>query len=280
MTKQVVAITGASNGMGLAAAKLFAQKGWIVYGGARRVEKIPASDTIHALKLDVTDTASNHNFIEQILAAEGQIDVLINNAGYGESGPVEDITLANARTQFETNFFGAVELAQLVLPTMRAQKSGRIINISSIGGDIYTPLGAYYHATKAALQQWSDTLDIEIAPFGVRSIIIQPGGTESSWGDIAMANAEKNLKAGSAYKPLVDKVSGLFDADLGAIGATSEDLAELFYKAAIDKKPKRRYFNAIGDRAMVWVARSHPKIYKKTLMTMLDIMGKRSQRKK
>jgi short-subunit dehydrogenase len=110
----------------------------------------------------------------------------------------------NARKQFETNFFGAAELTQMVLPQMRKQKSGRIINISSIGGDVYMPLGAYYHATKAALQQWSDVLDVEVKPLGIRSIIVQPGGTKSAWGDIAMDNAEKNLKANSPYKKLAD----------------------------------------------------------------------------
>ena len=279
MTK-VVAITGASNGMGFAAAELFAKKGWIVYGGARRVEKIPTAEHIHALKLDVTDHASNQAFIETIFQQEKQIDVLINNAGYGEYGPVEDISLDNARQQFETNFFGAADLAQLVLPIMRAQKSGRIINISSIGGDVYMPLGAYYHATKAALQQWSDSLDIEIAPFGVRSLVVQPGGTQSAWSDIAMKNANKNLKADSVYITLVQKVSTLLMANEGAISASSEDLAQVFYKAATDARPKRRYFHAFSDRTMVWLARSCPRVFKKLFMTALNYLGNRTLKKR
>jgi NAD(P)-dependent dehydrogenase (short-subunit alcohol dehydrogenase family) len=278
MTK-VVAITGASNGMGLAAAKLFAQKGWIVYGGARRVEKIPVSENIHALKLDVTDHDSNVAFIRQIMATEQRLDVLINNAGYGEYGPVEDMPLDNARTQFETNFFGAADLTQLVLPVMRTQNSGRIINISSIGGDVYMPLGAYYHATKAALQHWSDSLDIELAPFGVRSITIQPGGTQSAWGEIALGNARKNLKENSVYTTMVDQVSSLVSANERVIGATSEDLAKVFYRAATDKKPKRRYFNAFGDRAMVWLARSCPRVFKKVFMWTLNFLGERAEQK-
>ena len=106
--------------------------------------------------------------MKKILDEAGHIDVLINNAGYGEYGPAEEIPMDKIRNQFETNFFGAVELTQLVLPTMRAQNYGRIVNISSIGGDVYMPLGAYYHATKAALQQWSDVLDLEVAQFGIR----------------------------------------------------------------------------------------------------------------
>lgn len=279
MTK-VVAITGASNGMGFAAAELFAKQGWTVYGGARRVEKIPAAEHIHALKLDVTDHASNQAFIDKIFQQEKRIDVLINNAGYGEYGPVEDTSLDHARRQFETNFFGAADLAQLVLPIMRAQKSGRIINISSIGGDVYMPLGAYYHATKAALQQWSDSLDIEITPFGVRSLVIQPGGTQSAWSDIAMGHARENLKPDSVYTSLVDKVSALLTTNEHTSGASSEDLAQVFYKAATDARPKRRYFHAFSDRAMVWLARSCPRVFKKAFMTALNYLGNRALKKR
>jgi short-subunit dehydrogenase len=177
-------------------------------------------------------------------------------------------------------FFGAADLAQLVFPIMRAQKSGRIINISSIGGDVYMPLGAYYHATKAALQQWSDSLDIEIAPFGVRSLVIQPGGTQSAWSDIAMGRARVNLKPDSVYTSLVDKVSALLTTNEHTSGASSEDLAQVFYKAATDARPKRRYFHAFSDRAMVWLARSCPRVFKKLFMTALNYLGNRALKKR
>ncbi|MGL4248844.1 MAG: SDR family NAD(P)-dependent oxidoreductase, partial [Lactococcus garvieae] len=134
--QKIVIITGASNGMGYEAAKTFAQRGWQVYAGARRVEKIPTDEGIIALKLDVTDSKSNHNFVQHVI-----------------------------------------------------DHAGRIVNISSIGGDVYMPLGAFYHATKAALQQWSDVLDTEVKAFGIRSIVVQPGGTASNWSTIAMENA-------------------------------------------------------------------------------------------
>ena len=134
--QKIVIITGASNGMGYEAAKTFAQRGWQVYAGARRVEKIPTDEGIIPLKLDVTDSKSNQNFIQHIINHAGRIDVLINNAGYGEYGPAEEIPMENVRKQFETNFFGAVELTQLVLPIMRQQHFRRIVNISSIGGDV------------------------------------------------------------------------------------------------------------------------------------------------
>ncbi|WP_243994288.1 SDR family NAD(P)-dependent oxidoreductase [Lactococcus carnosus] len=278
MMKKVVAITGASNGMGFEAAKLFAANGWLVYGGARRVEKIPITPNVHALSLDVTDHSSNKAFIQTILAEAGRIDVLINNAGYGEYGPVEDIPLDNARNQFETNFFGAADLSQLVLPIMRQQESGRIINVSSIGGDVYMPLGAYYHATKAALQHWSDSLDMEVKQFGVRSITVQPGLTRSGWGDIAMANAKKNLTATSVYTPLLDRVGGLLSTNAHAIGASSESLAALFYTVATDKRIKRRYFHSLSDRTLVWLARSHPNLFKKGFEAVFKYLGKRSDK--
>lgn len=273
MAEKIAVITGASNGMGYEAAKLFASKGWQVYAGARRVEKIPTESNITALKLDVTDSKSNHDFISEILEKAGKIDVLVNNAGYGEYGPTEEIPMENVRKQFETNFFGAVELTQLVLPSMRAQKFGRIVNISSIGGDLYMPLGAFYHATKAALQQWSDVLDLEVEPFGIRSVVVQPGGTQSSWATIAVENAEKNLHENSPYAALVSDVKRALAGFETHSTATSADLARIFYKAATDIKPKRRYFNAFGDKATVYIARTMPNVLKfglKTIMKRLE----------
>lgn len=230
MTQKTVAITGASNGMGFEATKLFAKRGWKVYAGARRVDKIPQDgEKIRAIKLDVTDSDSNKAFVKQILDEAGHIDVLINNAGYGEYGPAEEIPMDKIRKQFETNFFGAVELTQLILPTMRAQNYGRIVNISSIGGDVYMPLGAYYHATKAALQQWSDVLDLEVTQFGIRSVCVQPGGTQSSWGNIALENSKKNMSENSAYQPLVNSVASGLDRFMKN-SAKASDLAEVFIK--------------------------------------------------
>ncbi|PIO82378.1 short-chain dehydrogenase/reductase [Loigolactobacillus backii] len=276
-TRKVIAITGASSGMGKAALQLFAQRGWTVYGGARRVEKIPTGTNIYAVKLDVTDSESNHTFISTILNEQHRIDVLINNAGYGEGGPIEDIDLKNVRKQFETNFFGAAELTKLVLPTMRSQKTGRIVNISSIGGDLYMPLNAYYHASKAALQQWSDSLDLEVQQFGIRSVIVQPGGTQSAWGDIAVQNMRKNLKTDSAYLPLVNTLSNVLSSSSNMISATSADLARVFYAAATDLNPKRRYFNSFGDRFVVHVARAHPKVFRAASSALLRHLDRRNR---
>ena len=200
--------------------------------------------------------------------------MLINNAGYGEYGPTEEIPLASAKKQFDTNYFGPVELANLVLPQMRKQGFGRIVNISSIGVNIYTPLGAHYYATKAALQQWSDALDTEISQFGLRSVIVQPGGTESSWSQIAMENALKNLTPNSPYQAMIRAMSATSDGSF-ANGATSRDLAQVFYAAATDRNPKLRYFNSLGDRVMVRVGKAHPQIYRSILNRVMKRMLKK-----
>lgn len=273
---KVVAITGASSGMGKATALLFAQQGWHVYGGARHVEKIPQGSNIRAIKLDVTNSSANHHFIQTILEQEGRIDVLINDAGYGENGPVEDITMAKAHKQLDTNFFGAAELTQLALPIMRKQHHGRIVNVSSIGGDIYSPLAAYYHASKAAMQQWSDTLDLEVEQFGIRSVVVQPGGTQSAWGATAMANIRKNLKEDSAYSNFVEMMGNALSDDSKGMQATSEDLAKVIYRAGTDEKPKRRYFNSLHDHLTVIVARTFPNYFRRTSLKTLNRWGKKA----
>ncbi|ANZ60392.1 short-chain dehydrogenase/reductase [Secundilactobacillus paracollinoides] len=270
MAGKTVFITGASSGMGFAAAKLFAERGWQVYAGARRTEKIPAGNNIHALHLDVTNRESRNAFVDEALEVAGTVDVLINNAGYGEFGPLEEVSEENARKQLETNLLGASELTKLVLPTMRFQRSGRIINISSIGGEMYSPLGGWYYVTKHALNVWSDTLDTEVRQFGIRSIIVEPGGTASSWTEIAMANAEKNLKPDSPYLKLTNGTKALLKRLGGQSSATSEDLAEVFYSAATDVKPKYRYYHSLGDNFVGHFARVHQHLFKHVMNFAVD----------
>lgn len=266
---RVVIITGISSGMGRAAALYFKQQGFEVYGGARRVERLTdlQEQGIHTQKLDVTDKLSVRGLVDHVVSEEGRIDVLINNAGYGEYGPLEEIPIENAKKQFDVNLFAVDQLTQLVLPVMRRQGSGRIVNVSSIGANVYSPLGGWYHATKAGLNMWSDVLDTEVRKFGIRSVIIQPGLTKSEWSKIAFENARKNLLDNSPYEDLVDKVEGLF-SKLGT-GATSEDLAKVFYKAATDARPKRRYYNSVIDHSMVMVARTMPNTYRGVLNRLM-----------
>ncbi|MBL3531958.1 SDR family NAD(P)-dependent oxidoreductase [Companilactobacillus zhachilii] len=265
----VVIITGISSGMGRAAALYFKKQGLEVYGGARRVERLVdlQEQGIHTQKLDVTDKLSVRGLVDHVISEEGHIDVLINNAGYGEYGPLEEVPIENAKRQFDVNLFAVDQITQLVLPFMRHQGSGRIVNISSIAGDIYSPLGGWYHATKAGLNMWSDVLDSEVHRFGIRSVVVQPGLTKSEWSTIALNNARKNLLVDSPYSDLVDKLENMF----GKIntGATSEELAKVFYQAATDVRPKRRYYHSIVDHGMVMIARSMPNTYRAVLNRLM-----------
>ena len=167
--KKVIIVTGASSGIGKATALQLIKERHIVYGAARRVEKMQdlVSDGGKFIAMDVTNHNQVHSQIGKIIADEGKIDVLINNAGYAVYGPVEEINYEQAKRQFDVNLFGLAEVTKAVLPTMREHKSGTIINISSVGGKIYTPLGAWYHATKHALEGWSDCLRLELKQFGI-----------------------------------------------------------------------------------------------------------------
>jgi NAD(P)-dependent dehydrogenase (short-subunit alcohol dehydrogenase family) len=191
--QQVILITGASSGIGEAAASRLLTQGYIVYGAARRTERMAAlaDKGLIALPLDITDDRMCTEVVDRIMQEQGRLDVLINNAGYGSYGSVEDVPMDEAKRQFEVNLFGLARITQLVLPVMRAQKSGRIINISSIGGKMALPFGAWYHATKHALEGFSDSLRLEVAPFGISVVLIEPGSIRSEWDSIAVASLLK-----------------------------------------------------------------------------------------
>ncbi|MFF2875189.1 oxidoreductase [Gottfriedia sp. NPDC057991] len=236
----VVLITGASAGMGKATAELLLEKGYIVYGAARRIEKMKDLELKGAkiLAMDVTDEHSMVNGVNRIIQEQGRIDVLFNNAGYGSYGAVEDVPIEEARRQFEVNLFGLSRLTQLVLPHMRKQKSGKIINNSSMGGKVYTPLGAWYHATKHALEGYSDCLRFEVAQFNIDVIVIEPGSIESEWNDITLNNVQKT-SGNTAYA----NISKAFvDMSKTAPKSTSPKvIAEIVLKAIESKKPRTRY---------------------------------------
>jgi len=192
--KKVVLITGASSGIGKVTAELLAVSGYIVYGAARRVEKMKDLETlgVKTLKMNVTDDASMVSGVEQIIAEQGVVDILINNAGFGFYGTVEDVPIEDAKYQLDVNLFGAARLTQLVLPKMREKGWGKIINISSIAGKFAMPFGGWYHASKFALEGLSDSLRNEVRDFGIDVILIEPGGIKSEWADISTENLMKN----------------------------------------------------------------------------------------
>ena len=192
-------VTGASAGIGEAIAQRLLADGYRVFAGARRVQRMAGLAEAGAvtLALDVTDDASMVAAVDRIMAEAGRIDVLVNNAGYGSYGSLEEVPLAEARRQFEVNVFGLARLTQLVLPAMREARSGAIVNISSIGGKIYEPFGAWYHASKFAVEGFSDSLRLELEPLGIRVIVIEPGSIESEWSGIARDNLLQNSGSGS-----------------------------------------------------------------------------------
>lgn len=239
MNSKVIVITGVSSGIGRETALYLAKRGYTVYGGARRVEKLKELDRQGAKTsvLDVTDENSVTDFVDNVLKNEGRIDVLINNAGYGEFGAVEDVAIENAKKQLDVNLFGLARITKLVLPAMRKQRSGKIINISSIGGKLATPMGAWYHASKFAVEGLSDSLRLEVKQFGIDVIVVEPGGIATEWGSIAASTAVE-ASGNSAYRKFTDTVQA-FGANGSAPGPVV--IAELIGKIIEKKHPKARY---------------------------------------
>lgn len=239
--KKVVLITGASAGMGKETAKLLAQNGYAVYGAARRTEKMKDLEPlgIKTLSMDVTDETSIASGVQQIIANEGRIDVLVNNAGFGSYGAIEDVSIEDAKYQLNVNVFGAARLIQLILPYMREQHFGKIVNVSSIGGKFAAPYGGWYHASKFALEALSDALRNEVKQFGIDVIVIEPGGVKSEWAEIAYDNLVKASQH-SAYKETINKVSDFMKK---AVAENSEPsvIADLILKSIVVVKPKFRY---------------------------------------
>jgi NAD(P)-dependent dehydrogenase (short-subunit alcohol dehydrogenase family) len=246
-------ITGASSGIGEATALQLAALGYTVYAGARRVERMSdlADCGIRTRAIDVTDDESMAALVEAIIAETGRIDVLINNAGYGSYGALEDVPIDEARRQFDVNLFGLARLTQLVLPQMRAQLDGYIVNVSSMGGKIWEPLGSWYHASKFAVEGLSDSLRIEVAEFGIKVVIIQPGSIRTEWSGIAA----DQLKASSANTPYARqaKIMGavLRGVDHMRMASGPEVVAQAIAKAVQSPKPRTRYVVGGGARGML-----------------------------
>jgi len=244
MPQPVAFVTGASAGIGFETAKKLASAGFTVYAGARRVELMEPlkASGVKVVALDVTDEASMSAAVGDVLAAHGRIDVLVNNAGYGSYGAVEDVPIDEARRQFEVNVFGLARLTQLVTPHMRAQASGRIINISSIGGKFYEPLGAWYHATKFAVEGFSDSLRIELAPFGIDVVIIEPGPIRTEWNEISRESLTETSRGG-AFEEMAGNVRQVLErADTSKLMSSPPDVvARKIVKAATAGNPRARY---------------------------------------
>lgn len=235
-------ITGASAGIGRAIAELLLKSGCKVYAGARRVAKMKDLEALGAkiLELDVTAEASVISAVDTILKGAGRLDILINNAGYGAHGAVEDVPIEEARRQFEVNVFGLARLTQLVLPHMRAAGGGTIINISSIAGKITMPTGGWYHASKHAVEAYSDALRLEVAQFGIKVVLIEPGPVKTEWDNTALVNLEKYSGAG-VYGPMVRRITEKFRAGYRSGAPGPEVVARVILKALGSSSPAARY---------------------------------------
>ncbi|UFH57612.1 oxidoreductase [Spirosoma sp. KNUC1025] len=270
--KKTVLVTGASAGIGKQTAIYLAQNGYTVYGAARRLENmqdlIPYG--IKPIRLDITNEESVQACVDQIVLEAGSIDILVNNAGFGLEGAIEDVPLKDARYQLEVNVFGAMHLTQLVLPTMRQNKYGKVVNISSVGGKVAMPLGGWYHASKFALEALSDSLRNEVRAFGIDVIVVEPGATRSEWGTIA-TDSLLTVSGHTAYQGLATKAHTLFTRLSNNIQEPIE-IAKLIRKGIEAARPKTRYVaNELNSRVLLVVrALVSDKLLDKLIMGQLN----------
>ncbi|NOK09751.1 oxidoreductase [Corallococcus exercitus] len=245
--KRVALVTGAGSGIGLATAKRLAQAGFTVAATGRKLHELePLREAgCDTLTLDVTDEASLTAAVEAVEQRHGGIDVLINNAGYSQSGAIEAVPLERVRAQFETNVFGLVRLTQLVLPGMRARGSGHIVNLSSMGGKLTFPGGGYYHASKYAVEAISDALRFEVRGFGVHVTLIEPGLIHSRFAQAAVSALQEGAVPGpyDAFHSAVATATkeSYEKGPLSKLAGTPDDVARTIEKALRAKNPRPRY---------------------------------------
>lgn len=257
--KKIVVVTGVTGGIGEAIAHLLVEKGHIVYGGDKDVEKLKAMEKlgIKALPLDVTDEGSAKDFVSKVKENEGRIDVLVNCAGYGSYGPMETTSLEEAKKELDVNVLGLARMSQEVMPIMREQTSGTIINMSSTGGKYTLPFGGWYHASKYAVEALSDAMRMELSPFGVNVAIIEPSGIATPFGN-TVAKSLNDSSLGTVYEDdaavMVKAYEAMFSEKSKAVGSPNQ-VAKTVLKIIGKKKPRTRY--RVGPFATTLVILRH-----------------------
>jgi NADP-dependent 3-hydroxy acid dehydrogenase YdfG len=243
MPSKAVLVTGCSSGIGKATAEKLVADGWTVYATARRPETLTDLERqgCKTLALDVTDEASMTAAVEAVNRAEGAVGVLVNNAGYSQSGAVESVPIDDVRRQFETNVFGLLRMCQLVLPGMREQHWGRIVNLSSMGGRVVFPGGGIYHATKYAVEALSDALRFEVRGFGVEVIIIEPGLIVTNFGETASASVQTGGPYADFNRAVAETTAGAYRGPMAKLGGGPETVANTIAAALKAEHPKTRY---------------------------------------
>lgn len=274
--QKIALVTGASAGIGEATVKRLIQDGWKVFAAARRLDRMEPLRRLGAelLHLDLTDDASIVAALETVRAAAGRLDLLVNNAGYGSYGALEDVPMDEARRQIEVNLIGLARLCQLATPLMRAQRSGTIVNVTSIGGKAGEPFGAWYHASKFAVEGLSDCLRMELRPFGIRVIIIEPGAIRTEWQGIAgQSLVERSGK--SAYAPWALKHAALLGSVEGSsLVSPPEVVANTIAKAAAARRPRIRYATGGGAPIFLFLVRWLPDRWLDALMWRMSQSGR------
>ncbi|MCA1834143.1 MAG: oxidoreductase [Actinomycetota bacterium] len=256
MTSKAVLITGCSTGIGRATALRLASRGWTVYASARKLAAIEDLERMgcKTLAIDVTDEESIRDAVARVTKDEGAVAVLVNNAGYGAQGPFEEVPMDEVRRQFETNVFGLTSLTQHVLPGMRAQRWGRVVNISSMGGRLTFPGGAYYHATKHAVEALSDALRFEVRGFGIAVILVEPGLVKTAFGETAVGTMGALHEDGpyAAFNAALEKqVSGAYSGPMAKLARSPETIAKVIERAIGSRHPRARYRVTPTGRAMI-----------------------------
>jgi NAD(P)-dependent dehydrogenase (short-subunit alcohol dehydrogenase family) len=245
---RAVLVTGCSSGIGAATAAHLVDAGWTVYATARRAETLTelAAKGCRTLALDVTDEASRRAAVEAVEQAEGAVGVLVNNAGYSQSGAVESVSDERVRAQFDTNVFGVLAMCRLVLPKMREQRWGKIVNVSSMGGRFTFPGGGIYHASKHAVEALSDALRFEVKGFGIDVVIVEPGIIRTSFGETAVREIDASTQDSGPYaefnQAVAEATAGVYEkGPLAKLGGPPEAVARKIERAISARRPRARY---------------------------------------
>lgn len=250
MKTKVILVTGASSGIGLEAARKLSAQGHKVYGAARRTELIP--EGVVPVSLDLTSPESVTSAVETVVKAEGRIDILVNNAGYGFFGAIENVPMEDARRQMEVNVFGLALMVKAVAPYMREQRSGRIINVSSVAGKAVLLYGGWYNVSKFSVEALSDALRMELKPFGIDVSIIEPGGIRTPWGGIAADHLEESSRGTAYEKDGLSEANTLRKAYSWNLLSTSNVVARAISRACNSRCPRTRYVVGFGARAILF----------------------------
>ncbi|MFZ0382090.1 MAG: oxidoreductase [Solirubrobacteraceae bacterium] len=277
MPSKAALITGCSSGIGHATALLLVREGWTVYATARRPDTLSDLEAAgcKTLPLDVTDEASMSAAVNAFIAAEGAVGVLINNAGYSQSGAVESVPLDQVRRQFETNVFGLIRMCQLVLPGMRDQHWGRIVNLSSMGGRLTFPGGGLYHGSKYAVEAISDALRFEVQGFGVRVIVIEPGLIVTNFGETAAGSVGDWDGAGpyaDFNRDVARAIEDVYHGPLAKLGGGPEAVAKAIAGALNSEHPKTRYPVTVSAHVMINQRRLMPdRLWDRVMRTQFPV---------